>query len=614
MTNIDVLTDEWVKKLHFENRVDLNLQIPASGESMKVQVGDIPPEHIPQLGLPSLDNKDDFKSLLVEKKNSIPDPTSIPTSDSYLSSIVSSTKSNNNIDTTTTTMTTTGSCQGTTDCSCYKCQRQRRRAGTRIRMIPNDPNLTNLNTTKSTSSIQQEQQPISSPEISPTALTPNIVKLEPPNTPRPTISRNGSFVLRKKPSIKSYEKHLPRPTYSELDSIYRAKQQSEKTMENNYAQNDLQKYNKDSYEISWKDETGDDILSSLRTFQTIFDEKPHGNEGLSDLLEVRAKEIKLQKIHQEQELAQQLLQQQMEPSKPPKRSDCLTLSYRDGPTHRHLTLYHTMKMRGPDERMAAYSKAFQHCIRADSGLSSWIEKQSNQPAPDTCIMTSRPSLSLKKSTKKSILHLPGRKQKSTAEDLWLRTTKLTDSQSSQLTTSDNSSNNSNSSNNNNNNNNNNNHSITPIDVLSTANALMPTQSSITLNQPTNKPNSNTKPYDYVDTPSKPFSKSRNSVDKDSLTSMDMDRPSKSSKLWSSLGRRSSKSRSGTPSIRSIEKIYQPPASIQETSEPFEKALDDLCEILTHVDRSVLKTYLEQANGDYMKTLSVIRAEVTSGKL
>lgn len=148
---------------------------------------------------------------------------------------------------------------------------------------------------------------------------------------------------RKNPSMVSYERHLPRPTYSELDSIYRGKQLGNKHTSgtnDSTQQQDLDKYNKDSYEISWQDETGDDLLTSLRTFQTIFDEKPHGSEGLSDLLETRAMELKIQKIQEKEQLANQ---QRMEPNRPPRRNDCLTLSYREGPTHKHLTLYHTMK-------------------------------------------------------------------------------------------------------------------------------------------------------------------------------------------------------------------------------------------------------------------------------
>ncbi|KAI8331307.1 hypothetical protein BC941DRAFT_158280 [Chlamydoabsidia padenii] len=618
ITNIDVLTDEWVKKLHFENRVDLNLQIPTSGESIKVEIGDIPSDRIPQLDIPSFDNT---KQKNQHKSRSDTQPVSIPTSDSYLSSIVSSAKSNSSINNDPSPMTTTsapGSCLGTLDCSCYKCQRQRRRAGTRNRTIPIEPPLAAMNDT--TTAIYtpppittQQKQERASPKgsLAPSPTTPSPSSYASNKTPT-SVKRNGSYIQRKNPSMVSYEKHLPRPTYSELDSIYRSKRLENKvSSSSNSTQQQQQQQqqgndniNQDSYEISWQDESGDDILTSLRTFQTIFEEKPVGSEGLSDLLETRAQELKRQKLQEQEELANL---QRMEPNRPPRRSDCLTLSYRDGALHKHLTLYHTMKMNGPTERMAAYGKtmtllmqtdrlfiigrALQHCVRADSGLTLWLEKQSDRPPPSAMTNSHRPKFTLKKSTKRSILHLPGRKQKNTAEDLWLRTNKLTDSPTPLQTTSNDN---------------------VPIDVLSTANALMPSPPS---NQSTTvKTPSNSKPYDYIDTPSRPVNRNRNSVDKDSLTSLDMERSTKSGKFWSSLGRKASRSRSNSPSIHSVEKTYQPPSSISETPESFDKALDDLCQIMTHVDRSVLQSYLEQANGDYMKTLSIIRAEVTAGKL
>lgn len=105
------------------------------------------------------------------------------------------------------------------------------------------------------------------------------------------------------------------------------------------------------------------------------------------------------------------------------------------------------------------------------------------------------NLTLKKSTKRSLLHLPGRKQRNTAEDLWLRTNKLTDSfpatrRDSTTTTATNDN--------------------APIDVLHTANALMPASSIV--HQSLGKKNPNKKPYDYVDTPGRPLPRNRNSVD------------------------------------------------------------------------------------------------------
>ncbi|KAG1190025.1 hypothetical protein G6F35_013994 [Rhizopus arrhizus] len=105
---------------------------------------------------------------------------------------------------------------------------------------------------------------------------------------------------------------------------------------------------KDNYEISWKDDgTGDDLLSSLVTFQSIF-ETTDKDEGLSDLLEQKAKELKNQKLKSDEPIAQEVL--------PPRLSDCLTPSYRHGPKHNPLTLYHTMKMKTGQERTQAYGK------------------------------------------------------------------------------------------------------------------------------------------------------------------------------------------------------------------------------------------------------------------
>ncbi|CAO3626346.1 unnamed protein product [Cunninghamella echinulata] len=632
MTN-DILADEWVKKLYFENRVDLNLQIPASDESTKIQIGDIPTDPIPpRIQLPSNN----------QPKNETSTTPNIPTNDSYLSSILSSSNTINND--TDNKSTSAGNCKGSSDCTCYKCQRQRRRAGSRsyhnnnknvTDQQPSSANLEKTTTTMSSSTsasslspssitstqppLQLQRSPSSNNSLSSTILSTTSTTTptsERSTTPTPTMSRNGSFILRKKPSVISYERHLPRPTYSEYDSIYRLHQSNNKDGQHHYSlkhgeQDDYQNQhpNDDSYQISWKDETGDDILTSLKTFQTIFDEKPYDNDGLSDLLETRAKELKLQQLHQK-EMEEAMLLEQLHQSnqKPPRRHDCVTLSYRDGPQHRHLTLYHTMKMRGPSERMIAYNKALQHCIQADSGLMSWLDKHSNPASPSTINQNTRPNFLFKKSSKRSILQLPGRKQKNMAEDLWLRTTKLTDT-SSTTTVIPQRSNNNNSTMDNNNN-------VAPIDIISTANALMPATSPDAFNQPFNKTNSNNKPYDHVDTPSRPLN--RNSVDRESIVSLETEngRSQISGKIWSSLGRKSSRSRSTTPSIHSLEKVHQLPSTIQEESEAFEKKLDDLCEVMvnTNVDRSVLRKYLQQTNGDYMKTLSVLRSDVTSGKL
>lgn len=154
---------------------------------------------------------------------------------------------------------------------------------------------------------------------------------------------------------------MPRPAYSQQESIYRIEQaeaerypQRGKNRARTSSLSDQHQQQQDNYQISWAEEdTGDDLLTSLVTFQTIFEEKGNDNEGLSDLLEQRAREIKYQKLREQQEATRP---KSTETDLPPRRPDCLTLSYRNGPRHNALTLYHTMKMKGCNERLQAYSK------------------------------------------------------------------------------------------------------------------------------------------------------------------------------------------------------------------------------------------------------------------
>lgn len=148
---------------------------------------------------------------------------------------------------------------------------------------------------------------------------------------------------------------MPKPAYSQEDSIYRF---DDSRGENRHTEakkdlNDILE-EKDNYKVSWREEgTGDDLLTSLVTFQTIFEEKGNENEGLSDLLEQKAKELKYQKIRERQDALSPKKQDDL----PPRRSDCLTLSYRQGPKHHALTLFHTMKLKNEKERKQAYSKS-----------------------------------------------------------------------------------------------------------------------------------------------------------------------------------------------------------------------------------------------------------------
>ncbi|CAO3580791.1 unnamed protein product [Absidia cylindrospora] len=572
MANVDALTEEWVKKLHFQNRVDLNLQTPTSGDSMKVEVGDIPPEHLPGLKQPSLANTVDSASQL-DTTREHDGSDSIPMNDSYLSSIVSdqsktaATTSNANGN----TSNASGTCQNTPDCACYKCQRQRRRIGTRSRTIAIEPSLTTMN--NSSGSLEQrshkpqqqyyhqhphEQKPPPSTfkshgkELLVTDRSATLSPEQQPTTPHlPQASGRGSFIQRKRPSNISYERHLPRPTYSELDSIYSGQQQQkqqqqqhlEKTYEaeNAKSQGPQPHHNKDSYEISWQDETGDDILPSLRTFQTIFDEKPHGSEGLSDLLESKTQELKIRNIQEKEQ--HDGMDQQTEPNRPPKRNDCLTLSYRNGAQHTQLTLYHTMKLKRSKDRMAAYDKALRHCIHADSGLSLWIKNQANQPFPNITASKRRPNFTLKKSTYRSILHLAGLKQKTTAEDFGSKTAKLANipSSPSNPIISGN--------------------TVAPMDISSNTtatNAMKHMSYSATSNNGTYGNN--------VDIPRQSLSQNRASIDTGNLTSSDLEqsRISKPGKLWSSLGRKSSKTLYST-SVDSVEKVSSLPRCVLDVT-------------------------------------------------
>jgi hypothetical protein len=152
--------------------------------------------------------------------------------------------------------------------------------------------------------------------------------------------------------------HMPKPTYSQDDSIYRvndprSNKDEQMAVDEGRALKSAQ-YTKEGYKISWKeDETGDDILPSLVTFHTIFEEKGDDSpDGLSDLLEQRARQLRDQKLREKEEA---LFPNQHEiPELPPRLQECLTLSYRSGPKHNALTLYHTMKMQTQKERLQAY--------------------------------------------------------------------------------------------------------------------------------------------------------------------------------------------------------------------------------------------------------------------
>ncbi|KAI8140074.1 hypothetical protein BJV82DRAFT_625035 [Fennellomyces sp. T-0311] len=484
-TDVDVLTNEWVKKIHFENRVDLNLQLPAAGESAKIEI----PE------LPSFDN---IGTIDLPDKQQKQPSAATTTTDSYLNAIVSSPASKPST-----------TCTSGADCSCYKCQRQKRRARVN-KTAPETPvskpaapppttKATIISSTRTTPAsrepaYQQPQQPRSAPPVSQQSMpskTGIATKADPQQPSQPSNSKRsqGSIYKRKTPSVKSYDKHMPRPTYSAQDSIYRTAQGD---VQNSHLSNQQPKNTldyADNYQISWKDDaTGDDLLGSLKTFQHIFAEQPTENtQGLSDLLEVRARELKRQREEQANQAAATPVDPDEMLTEPPA-GQVFTLKYRKGSPHYALTLYHTMKMQGASERMAAYSTAFGHCMRANSGLSGWLKMQSRREPPRV-LQEYRPRP--KKPTKKSILSpiIPGKK-KTTTDDMWY---KISSSENpapalppSNPWNSDDST------------------AITPTDVLSAAHALLPNQSPVALHDSLSRSNIAAKPYDHVDTPSRPI--------------------------------------------------------------------------------------------------------------
>ncbi|KAI9258566.1 hypothetical protein BY458DRAFT_517941 [Sporodiniella umbellata] len=354
---------DWVQKIPFGKKTD-GLKIQNKSESYKIEVEEVI----------SYDN------------------------DGYLKSIVSSKPAG-----------PTASCTGeTSTCDCYKCQRQRRRAG----------------------------------------------------SPLPRRSNT----VRKTPTLKSYEKHIPRPTYSQQDSIYRldtplvpkspalpeSRQKSRPTGSS-----------KDNYEISWEDDrTGDDLLRPLVTFQSIF-EATDQSEGLSELLEQRTKELQARRA-----------KQKVSPVElPPRHPDCLTRSYRHGPPHSPLTLYHTMKMASSKERGDAYDCAFQHCVQSDSGLRRWLEK-TKKPVP---VKESKKTAiqPISRKTRRSILSSIRRSHRQEAAIFWPHSHVPVETPAEALETQ-------------------------PTDLLLAARALLPNQHETITIKFNHKP-----PYEHIDVPAKP---------------------------------------------------------------------------------------------------------------
>ncbi|CAO3679876.1 unnamed protein product [Rhizopus stolonifer] len=418
--------------------------------------------------------------------------------DDYLQAILSSKPAENTI-----TMSNQGNnCTGDASlCSCYKCKRQRRRAGNR------------MDTTRSNTTLEGASEVRN--------IAPRRSNTLPSSLPR------RSNTVRKTPTLKSYERHMPKPTYSQQESIYRFDKVSDKEGEGRKGRLRASTTNPavDDYKISWEDDrTGDNLLTSLVTFQSIF-ETTDKNEGLSELLEQKAKELKEMKVKKPEEPQVQL---------PPRRPDCLTLSYRQGPQHNPLTLYHTMKMTTTKERGDAYNLAFQHCVQSDGGLRHWINKEKRPPPTKGNSTLIQP---INQKSRRSIFSSIRRNYRASRQPeeqpIYWSSNEQTDQSEKSTESLENQ----------------------PTDILLAAQALLPNQQdSITIKF------NNKAPYEHIDVPGRP----RNQSDKDSATSLESNTAtriaSKSSRLFSSLSRKASmkscNSSDKSVSAKSLEKVNE----------------------------------------------------------
>ncbi|RCI04418.1 hypothetical protein CU098_010761 [Rhizopus stolonifer] len=552
-SDIKVLTQDWVQKFHFENKVDLNLQNPVQDESIKIEIDAIPHEL-----LPKLDTRQCEKH---KRRAGVGRDTAKPITNFY------------------------------TPLKNIKEAEQ----------IDKKSYIASQDTIKQTHPVSQNTPTQNS--------SPAMDNAKPQTIPNEQNKPKRSSTVRKTPTLKSYEKHMPNPVYSAQDSIYRLDEHKTNTNDNQPKRSSTTPQ-QDNYQISWKEEgTGDDLLTSLVTFQTIFEEKGNDTEGLSDLLEQKAKELKIQKLREQQEALKPKTIEEL----PTRLAECLTISYRHGPPHHPLTLYHTMKMPVSKDRLKAYQLAFQHCINADSGMKKWIKRQRTEPAKENSRLVQpirRPTI------KRSLLHpLSSRKHKGASEDFMIWTTASTDQLGLTVPT---------------------NTSILSLsskksadfvssptsiqeeqltDVISAAHALLPNQ-QFSANTTTTSTTQKQIPYEHIDTPSRPRQPSGSTEFKDSSSvsssesanggSITASKLKKSApgRLLSTLGRKTS--------LRS----YSRSKSIEKTdqNETFEKVLTELHHILPHLDRAQLVPYVEEANYDYLTALQLCKAAVLSGKL
>ncbi|KAI7885677.1 hypothetical protein K492DRAFT_203872 [Lichtheimia hyalospora FSU 10163] len=222
-----------------------------------------------------------------------------------------------------------------------------------------------------------------------------------------------SMLQRKRPTIHSYNKHLPRPPYAPNDSIYRAhmKPATEATQRQptTYTEHCSGK-NSPSNDTRWFDDSSNvDLVLSFMVFDTIVADQPDDSIfGLTDLIEERTKQLhdslldtaedkgEEENRHDDNGGTQGLAtataasSSASQSSPPPttttttiickkQQHQCHTLSSRQGPTHHPLTLFHTMKLVNSKERLETFAIAYDHCVRANSGLTDWIKKRSGPP-------------------------------------------------------------------------------------------------------------------------------------------------------------------------------------------------------------------------------------------
>ncbi|KAI8363913.1 hypothetical protein BD560DRAFT_491427 [Blakeslea trispora] len=602
-SDLSVMNQDWVQKMQFENKVDLALQNSSENESLKIEI-----DHY----------SNHFASRLGQDA-----PLDATTSDSYLQSILSSSMQSKKSST---------ECTNNNDCSCYKCQRQKRRAGTgRATTAASSNNfytpLKNISegdSTKNKTYVTSKTIPTSAEKQAQaegmldqrknTELKTSQAMDAGSSVEKKSRVVKRSNTLRKTPTIKSYERHMPNPVYAHQDSIYRVEKADEHKIngEDCKLSRPTSELLQDNYKISWKDEgTGDDLLTSLVTFQSIFEEKKNTSQGLYDLLEQRTQEIKAKNIRAMQKASKPKNTEEL----PPPLEDCLTISYRHGPPHNPLTLYHTMKMSSSKDRLKAYNLAFQHCIHADSGMKNWVKRTRTQPTRENSKLVQ----SIKQPTiKRTLLHPLSSKKKISVNDGLIGSTipqgnhnasgiidrktpsikskKSIDFASPSVSI---------------------NQEEVLTDVISVAHALLPNQQFST-NMTAAPMNDNKVPYGHIDMPSRPQQLSSASSaenvhqlkDSSSVSSSESTSGSAAIKLKKSAPGRLLTSLGRKTSLRS----YRLKSSEKLKQENNEKVLNDLHRILSHIDRAQLIPYVEQANYDYMTALHLCKAAVISGEL